>query len=156
MSKTQTTYTDNPLLTCRDFQKSDYPAYKSWYTDTWLRQALGFPDEAWLNHILTTDEGSELAVFSGKELVAVVGITGALEGHDFRVITNIAVNPTLRKQGLGGKVMALLFEVVPLEKGVCWVAYVDHDNPGAQAFFIREGWARVEEEDMIRFECRAK
>ncbi len=143
-------------LSLHPFQESNYPAYKSWYQDPQLNKALGPIDEEWLNHILHSDEGQELAVFSGSELVAVVGITNTHKDYDFRAITNIAVKPALRNQGLGSQVLALLLKEVPLEAGEFWVAYVDYDNPSAQAFFAKEGWQRIEEEgeDMLRFEFR--
>lgn len=144
----------NAPLTLHPFQKSNYTEYKSWYKDPQLQKALGPLDEEWLNHILHSDEGRELAVFSGTELVAVVGITSAHEDWDYRVITNIAVKPALRYRGLGRRVLALLFRKIALETGEYWVAYVEFDNPSAQAFFAKAGWERVEEEDMLRFAFR--
>lgn len=144
------------ILTIHPFKKTNYSTYKSWHKDHQLNKALAPLDKEWLNHILHNDKGRELAIFSDAELVAVVGITNAHEDHDFRAITNIAVKPTLRNQGLGRNVLAMLFEEVSLEAGGYWVAYVDYDNPGAQAFFTKEGWTRIEEVDMIRFEFRGE
>lgn len=141
-------------LDVRRFEKSDYEEYKSWFQDEQLQQALGSIDEEWLDHILHVDGQTEFAVFLGEGMVAVVGVTYPISKEEYYVISNIAIKPSLRNQGLGSKVLMQLLKEAQLKKYEFWVSYVEKTNACGQAFFEKHRWSRIEEEEMIKYEYR--
>ncbi len=122
------------------FSKEHYPIYQSWFSDAVLQKALGKLDKEWLNYVLTDKSGTEWAVFEKNQLIAVIGVTHPIQTHNYYVISNIAINPTLKRQGLGSKILQLLLQQMPLKKGQYWVSYVEPDNTIAQQFFIKNNW----------------
>ncbi|UXY16890.1 GNAT family N-acetyltransferase [Chitiniphilus purpureus] len=67
-------------------------------------------------------------------------------------ITDIAVRPDLKGQGIGRAMMQVLLDDPALRHAPRWQASVAADNPAALAFFLRLGWQRAaqpDEEGMI-------
>lgn len=131
------------IYSVRDFSEGDFEEYRSWFTSELLNQHLGpAPDQLWLEHILNDGEGCQLVVSEEEQLLAVVGICYATPSHPFQVITDISVNPSRARQGVGSSALESVLSKFELEEGYCWRAYVDEKNPIAQSFFTKNEWER--------------
>lgn len=123
------------------FVAEDFPTYRAWYADALLDQHLGPMDDDWLVHVLADTEGEQWTVWAGEALVAVIGLTPHPE-TDGWVITDFAVDPARRGQGLGRRALQALLAQPEMARRERWLAYVAQDNPQAQAFFDALGWTR--------------
>lgn len=127
------------------FTAEDFPEYKAWYEDAELNMRLGPMDDAWLDHILTENNGCQYSVFCEKELIAVIGILFPNPEHPAYYITDFAIKPALRNQGIGSEVLLELVKLHPLKRGETWRMFIDERNPRAKIFFERNGWNCVSE-----------
>jgi ribosomal protein S18 acetylase RimI-like enzyme len=126
------------------FRSEDFAEYKRWYDDADLNAHLGPMDESWLQAVLHENNGREYAVFSGSELIAVVGIKFPTPEHPSHYITDFAIKPHLRSKGIGSQVLRALLKMYPHHTG--WRSFVDAKNLRAQKFFRSNGWQEVSEE----------
>ncbi|MFF3063426.1 GNAT family N-acetyltransferase [Oerskovia sp. NPDC057915] len=134
-------------LSVRAFVAGDYPWLQVWYQDPVLDEELGPLDDEWLEAVLTEEDGEQLVVLADGSPFAVVGLVWASGEHRAHVITDVAVDPARRGQGLG---RAALGEVVAhVERAATdgWVAFVDQENLAAFAFFSALGWEHAAEPD---------
>lgn len=129
-------------LIINKFKTEDFPTYLAWFKDPELNKRLGpmKEDDEWLEYILQEIDGATYSVFRDKLLVAVIGIVLPSKEYPHFTITNIAVNPAWRNQGLGTAALKKVMDVHTLKKGEYWLAYVDEKNPRAKSFFERNGW----------------
>ena len=140
-------------LNFQNFEQKHFELYNAWFENPTISMALGEIDEEWLNHVLTAKSGSEFAVFSEGEMIAVIGITYPTDLYPYFVINNLAVAPHHFNQGIGSAVIAKLLKQTKLQPGQYWAAYVDFTNLIAQKFLHKNGWKEIRKEDeMIRFE----
>jgi ribosomal protein S18 acetylase RimI-like enzyme len=114
-------------------------------------------EDSWLEHVLSNNpEGCEYSVFIEQKMVAEVGILLPNSDNPSFFITNLAVNPKLRNQGIGSTVLKELVQLHPLKVGQSWKAFVDADNLMAIAFLEKNGWQRLsniaDESNMYDFE----
>jgi len=93
------------------FKPEDFEEYKSWYKDVNLAKELGPMDKEWLNAVLKEKDGQEYSAFNKENLVAVVGIKFPNTEHPYYFITDIAVKPSLKNQGIGSQVLQKLIEL---------------------------------------------
>ena len=114
-------------LNIRPFEHSDFEEYRSWYRDEVLDEALGPMDEEWLDAVLAESPPAQFSLLSEGELCAVVGIARPSERQRPFVITDLAVRPDLRGNGMGRRALAALFRHLGAEAGA-WVAYVGVAN----------------------------
>ncbi|SIQ18372.1 GNAT family N-acetyltransferase [Aquipseudomonas alcaligenes] len=129
---------------CRPFLRDDFAEYRSWYNDPQLNKQLGPMDEEWLEYVLNDSDGEQLCFFEKSRMVAVVGL--AEDPHvGAWVISDIAVNPALRGQGIGRRALELLLKHPRYQYQRVWQAYVMEDNSAARIFFARLGWLCVAE-----------
>ncbi len=119
------------------FKEEDFLEYQSWYEDADLNQRLGPMDEKWLQHVMKATDGCEYSVFLDRELVAVVGIKFPNPQHPAFYITDFALKPHLRSQGIGSSVLRELLMDYPSSD---WRVFVDVKNPRAKLFFEKNGW----------------
>jgi len=152
--------TDASYIQYHKFRKSDFSAYQSWFSDPELNQQLGPIDKDWLDYILNDATGVQYCFTHFDALIAVVGISNpTIERQDY-VVTDIAVRPDLRRQGLGRIILHLLPSMMKRGPAKLWRAYVNPDNRAAIQLFESSGWARMEkrmrEDDMIIFEYLTK
>jgi len=143
-------------MNIRRFQIADFAEYKIWYDDNELNLHLGpVPDKEWLNHILTDKEGAQYAFLEKEALVGVMGIIFPDKRHPHYYITDVAVQPKLRRKGLGAKMLELLYGLHPLNIGESYKVFVDIKNKKAQLFFKNQGWLMLTEisdkDDMLSF-----
>lgn len=135
------------------FREDHFQEYQSWFTDIELNKRLGPIDKDWLDHVLNEENGRQYAFTDGKKLVAVAGIILPNGLHDYYTLTDMAVCPKFKNQGLGSKVLKQLIEMYHSENK-SWKAHVDHDNEAAIQFFKKNGWSSdhtLDNENMICF-----
>jgi GNAT superfamily N-acetyltransferase len=125
------------------FTRADFACYGAWYADEELNRQLGPMDEAWLEYVLSDQGGVQLSFYLDDELVAVAGVALPPEPGRPHVVTDLAVQPGRRGQGIGSVVLALLLAAEEFVDSAGWEAYVSPDNPGAQRFLERRGWTCV-------------
>jgi ribosomal protein S18 acetylase RimI-like enzyme len=139
-------------LEVRRVARADWGWISEWFSDAELDRRLGPLDEQWLEHVLSDREGVQLVVESGKGVpVALIGCAWAPDGLG-HVVTDIAVNPRLRRSGIGRQALAsaITWDAHPPTKD--WIAFVDPDNDTAFSFFSAIGWSYKDLEDgMHRF-----
>lgn len=141
-------------LDIRLFTSADFAAYKAWMADEELRNTIGDVDDEWLAHVLSDEDGADYVAYMGGELVAVLGIVLPTTTDNYYVVSNIAVHPARRGQGIGRAVLARVMALSG-KRGAAWVAYVSVGNKGGQAFFEQMGWAGEREEGWWRYRYRA-
>lgn len=141
------------------FKREDFEEYQSWFADPELNKHLGPMEieDSWLEYVLSNNpEGCEYSVFINQKMVAEVGILFPNSDNPSFFITNLAVNPELRNQGIGSAVLKELVQLHPLKVGQSWKAFVDAENHMAIAFLEKNGWQRLsniaDESNMYDFE----
>ncbi|MBI3336260.1 GNAT family N-acetyltransferase [Candidatus Peregrinibacteria bacterium] len=122
------------------FRVEDFPEYKSWYDDAELNKRLGPMDDEWLSHIMSERDGCEYSIFRDRELVAVTGLTFPTIEHPYYIVTDLAIKPHLRDQGIGSAILHELMRLHALQPGQSWKVFVDIKNPKAKLFFEKNGW----------------
>ena len=142
------------------FRKSDFSTYQRWFTDAELNKQLGPLDNDWLNYILADSTGDQFCFTHFDALIAVAGISSPTVVFPYNVITDIAVRPNLRRQGIGRFILELLPPMVKRDGAQIWRANVNPTNLAAIQLFEKSGWARIEQktpdDDMIIFERSTK
>ena len=126
----------------RRFTQDDFAQYRSWYADLALNEQLGPMDEDWLTAVLGKEEGMQYSYFESERLVAVLGISF----HPVElawVFTDIAVDPALKRRGIGQRALQAVMAAESREHGDSWMAYVMPDNLPACRFFSAQGWQRM-------------
>lgn len=145
-------------LSVRAFTAEDYPMLQVWFEDPVLDEELGPLDDEWLEHVLTDEAGEQLVVEADGAPFAVVGLVWANGEHREHVISDIAVDPARRGQGLGRTALDQVVAHVEREAPDGWLAFVVPDNVAAFAFFTALGWEHVaepaDEDDMHTFALR--
>jgi len=97
-------------------------------------------DEEWLELVLSERDGAQYSVFDKEVLVAVVGIVFPDDEFPYYTITDLAINPGLRRKGIGAQILKDLPLLHPLKKNWRWRAHVSKSNPKALQFFQKQGW----------------
>ncbi|MCA9370834.1 MAG: GNAT family N-acetyltransferase [Candidatus Peregrinibacteria bacterium] len=134
-------------LTFSKFKEEDFTEYKSWYKDNLLNKELGPMDDEWLEHALKERNGQQYSVFQEGKLIAVVGMMFPIEGYPDLYLTDFAIKPDSRYQGIGSEVLKELIRLHPLKSGQSWKAVVNVRNTKAAAFFKKHGWSVSDEPD---------
>lgn len=128
------------------FRETYLSEYTSWFQDDETRRWLGAaPDGEWLAYVLTDPLGSEFAATQRDDLVAVIGVVFPTQVDDYFAITNIAVNPRLRRKGMGRRILRAIVKQVATDsatssKPLKWKAFVESDNRPARQLFASSGW----------------
>ncbi len=142
-------------MTWFPFNRDHFDIYKRWFNDAELNKRLGPIDEEWLNHVLQEEDGQQYAVFQDDDMLGVVGVKHPSKEDEHLYITDIAVRPDLKGQGIGGVILSDLSRVYPDISLEHWVAFVSAANTTAIAFFTKNNWMpkqeEVVEDDMLRF-----
>lgn len=138
------------------FKVEDFKEYASWFEDPELNRELGPMDQEWLNHVLSEIPPRHYSVFDQGRLVAVVGTELPGKRSSTWVVTDIAVKPTLKRQGIARSALSYLIQIHQQRKDPpgSWVAWVNERNIAALEFFESLGWNRSDEtdvEDMYQF-----
>lgn len=139
------------MMEFRRFQRDHFPVYRSWFADPWLNAALGPMDEAWLEHILKEDSGAQYAIFEQGQMVAVLGVVWANEQQQYHTITDLAIQPSQRRKGLGGKILHQIVGQLKVPESKGWITYVAAKNPKAIDFMKKSAWLHLESAPMYAF-----
>lgn len=126
-------------LTVRRLTTADWAWITTWFTDPALDRELGPVDEAWLELVTSETEGVQLAIEADGTPTGLVGVTWDPQGKR-HAITDFAVNPALRRTGLGSQILTAVTSWEHHPRTVGWVAFVDPNNVPAQRFFTASGW----------------
>jgi len=130
-------------ISVRKFKKSDFPIYKQWFEDPELSAHLGPLDKEWLEYILTETSGIQLCFTECDELIAVAGVHFQTESQPHNFITDIAVRPDLRLNGLGYILLTKLLGLPEFSYVAMWRADVMSHNQAAIRLFHKAGWQRI-------------
>lgn len=147
-------------INIKKFKKEDFLEYLLWFDDAELNQRLGPMEDGdeWLTSVLNDIKGCTYSLFLDKELVSVIGIAFPDYENPTYCITNIAIKPSQRGQGIGKEVLRKTMALQHLEAGQYWIAYVEEDNAKAKRFFERNGWKVSpniqDESDMVLYVLR--
>jgi RimJ/RimL family protein N-acetyltransferase len=131
--------------------KDNVSVYTDWFEDAELHKRLSLPDEVWLNHVTSPNSQAWLCYEEGQAVAQI-----QLDTYEDKVGSiDLAVNPSLRCQGIGTKVLRefVTSSLVPhlnyLE------ARIEMDNLASQKVFMKVGFAprgkRADEEGFLQF-----
>lgn len=134
----------------RHFERKDFEAYRSWYADPDLNRELGPMDEQWLEHVMNETPRRQYSFIEDEVLVAVIGTEGPRPNETAWFITDIAVHPDKKRNGIATQAINMLIEkhreYSPHPES--WIAWVDAKNSAALDFFQRQGWNLSEQPDV--------
>lgn len=135
-------------LRLRPFLREDFEWFAPWFADPELDAQLGPIDAEWLEAVLGDTRGEQLVAEESDgpragEAVAVIGLVWAGPGHPEITVSDLAVRPELRRSGVARRVLDALSERDFSDPGHGLLAYVDPENPAAQALFTGLGWAHT-------------
>lgn len=133
-------------LSARRIRREDRDWIHRWFRDPYLNRELGPMDDEWLAFVLAEQEGVELVLEQptpvGLIPVAMVGISWAARKEE-PTITDIAVDPERRRQGIGSRALTTAMEWPGIpETRTQWTAFVAERNTSAYFMFTRLGWTR--------------
>ena len=136
----------------RRVRRTDWPWLQSWFRDEVLNRELGPINDAWLEHVLIEEDGVQLVAQSKGTPCALVGTLWAPDPCDRNTLTDIAVDPGRRSQGIGRSVLRAVQNWCHVPPGKGWEAFVSARNEPAQLFLRSAGWLAVTQSDgMICF-----
>ncbi|WP_234789994.1 GNAT family N-acetyltransferase [Mycolicibacterium fortuitum] len=138
----------------RPMVRSDWRWISDWFRDAELDRQLGPIDDEWLEHVLSDHGGVELVVEDDHgQPAALVGCVWDRSG-DEHAITDLAVNPRLRRSGIGREAVTATLAWAEHPAAKCWIAFVDVDNSAAFSFFSAIGWRHEGLDDGMHRFCR--
>lgn len=124
----------------RRFQPSDRDWLVVWFQDEWLYRALGPLDDEWFECILNSSDGVQLVAEINHHPIGLVGITWATFTNPHHGITDLAVAPPLRFQGLGRLILAEAIKWPEHPPTNEWIAYVAEENTPPAGLLLSMGW----------------
>lgn len=137
----------------RKFAAGDWSWVQEWFRDPLLDRELGPIDTDWLEAVLAETNGVQLVAVMQKEPVALIGCSWGDDQHPSHFITDIAVAPNLRGQGLAFRVLQQVLDWPHHPPIAKWTAFVNPRNPGAKSLLRKCRWHEVGISDgMIQFE----
>ncbi|WP_067166857.1 GNAT family N-acetyltransferase [Microbacterium sp. TNHR37B] len=139
----------SPAATVRRFTRADASWAEGWFADELLDRTLGPYDEEWYTHVLSDTSGAQLVVEQHDGVVALVGVAWG-EAHEPHVITDLAVNPSRRGEGLGRVAVGAVRSWPGHPPCAGWLAFVEPENDAAAAFFRALGWTDEGVDDGMR------
>lgn len=137
-------------ITLRRVFRTDWAWISAWFEDEWLNRELGPMDEEWLEHVLSDKDGVELVAQDSARPVGLVGIKWATLKNPCHGVTDLAINPSMRRQGLGRAVLSAAMNWHGHPNTDKWVAYVDSNNKPPAALLKSLGWAETSSENNMR------
>lgn len=141
----------------RPLLRSDWTWIKKWFQDQWLNSALGPMDEEWLDYVLADRNGVELVVTRKGQPIGLVGIVWATSEQAFHCVTDLAVDPALRRQGLGCRILEAAMRWPGHPPASTWRAYVAQDNDPPARLLQSLGWTETNtQNDMRTFSTQVK
>lgn len=137
----------------REFSADDWPWVQEWFQDALLDRELGPIDVEWLNAVLAERHGVQLVATVETRPVVLIGCVWGTVQHPSHCVTDIAVDPNLRGQGLASKALHLVLAWPRHPPTVMWTAFVNPRNTAAQSLLKRTSWRKVGVSNgMVQFE----
>ncbi|MEN0003398.1 MAG: GNAT family N-acetyltransferase [Bacteroidota bacterium] len=133
-------------MTLRPFRRSDFSTYQQWYDDAQMNDALGPVDNAWLEYVLSENEGKQFSMLQQEELLGVAGIIWPTQLYPVHYITDLAIAPSHQGKGYGRLLIELLSKQSRPSSNV-WKAFVMRNNPAGKAFFLALDWHLLDPKD---------
>jgi Acetyltransferases len=133
------------IVELRRFERADYPIYQRWFEDEALSQWLGSIDSQWLTHVLTEDGGAQYVLCEGHLMRAVVGVVYPSTLYPWYTISDLSVDPAVRRQGWARVAVQQVLKCYP--RGATWYAYLDKKNTAAASFFTDLNWTKYTDLD---------
>ena len=137
----------------RKFSADDWSWVQEWFRDALLDSELGPRDTDWLDAVLAKSNGVQLVATIQREPVGLIGCVWGDDQHPSHYITDIAVAPSLRGQGLASRVLQQVLDWPGHPPIAKWTAFVNLRNSPAQLLLKKCLWHEVGTSDgMIQFE----
>jgi ribosomal protein S18 acetylase RimI-like enzyme len=127
----------------RLFSADDWSWVQEWFQDALLDRELGPMDTDWLDAVLGERNGVQLVAMIELKPVALIGCVWGAAQHPSHYITDIAVAPGLRGQGLASRSLQLVMAWPghpPIGK---WTAFVNPRNARAQSLLRKGHWTEI-------------
>lgn len=110
-------------------------------------------DTDWLDAVLAERNGTQLVATIQMKPVALIGCLWGDDQHPSHYITDIAVAPGLRGQGLASQALQLVMAWPGHPPIAKWTAFVNLRNSSAQSLLRKDLWKEVGMSDgMMQFE----
>ena len=136
-------------ISYRQFDGDDYSWYFDWYRDAELNRQLGPMDREWLSSRIYDNNTPAFVALSDLETVGVIGVSIDDGSNGFNVISELAINPLMKRNGLGLKILNDIFvgkfPVISKE----WRSYVSVLNLSAIALFDKANWKIISSNNEI-------
>jgi len=136
------------------FRREYYQEYAAWFSDPELNRQLGPLDEDWLSAVLSeqaAETGDTWVVFLSMEMVGVVSTVFDPENRFRAGITEIAVKPTRRRQGLAKAILKKLLSDHHDQGIISHVTYIKATNEVSRHLFEGLGFMAQSEPDRNGF-----
>lgn len=118
-----------------------------------MHRELGPMDTDWLNAVLSETNGVQLVAVVGSVPVALIGCVWGADQNGSHYVTDIAVAPDRRGQGLGSRALQLVITWPGHRPTSKWTAFVNPRNTLARAMLRRGLWKETGMSDeMMQFE----
>jgi RimJ/RimL family protein N-acetyltransferase len=131
--------------------KDNVSVYAAWFEDAELHKRLSPPDEVWLNHVTGSNSQAWLCYEEGQAVAQIQLDTYEDEAGSI----DLAVNPSLRCQGIGKKVLKEFVTSSLVAHLDCLEARMEIDNIASQKVFMKAGFTPrgngVDEEGFLHF-----
>ena len=137
----------------RKFSADDWIWVQEWFRDPLLDRELGPMDTDWLEAVLAESNGVQFVATIQSEPVCLIGCVWGNDQHPSHFITDIAVAPSLRGQGLASPILQQVLDWPGHPPIAKWTAFVNPRNAAAQSLLRKCLWQEVGTSDgMIQFE----
>jgi len=137
----------------REFVADDWLWVQEWFKDQTLNRELGPMDTDWLDAVLAERNGVQLVATIKTTPTVLIGCVWGTDQHPSHYITDIAVAPTLRGQGLAYKALQLAMHWPGHPPTSKWTAFVNPRNSPAKSLLQKSLWNEVGMSDgMVQYE----
>ena len=137
----------------RQFSVDDWSWVQEWFQDALLDRELGPMDADWLGAVLAERNGVQLVTTIQTKPAVLIGCVWGTDRHSSHYITDIAVAPGLRGQGLASRPLQLVTTWPGHPPIAKWTAFVNPRNSPAQSLLRKNHWKEVGMSDgMMKFE----
>ncbi|MBE2193770.1 MAG: GNAT family N-acetyltransferase [Anaerolinea sp.] len=97
-----------PEFTFRVLDESELRLYQAWFSDSELSRRIEPPTAQWYNYVRSTPGYEVWMVYDGTAAVGVVSLEANPDDHTAWVL--VVVNPAVRRQGYGHKLLQALIQ----------------------------------------------
>lgn len=116
---------------------------KSDLDEIFLLEQLCFPEDPWSKHAFETEVDNPFSIFfvaRDEDVGKMIGYGGIRLMHDIADITNVAVHPDYRGEGIGRKLLELLIRIAKEKNMTAITLEVRESNQPAQRLYSSAGF----------------